>query len=282
VSSGSADTTFTERLRLFQRQMQSSLCVGLDVDPRRLPDGLERNAKGVRQFITGIVEATRDLVCAYKPNLAFFEALGEDGFPLLRHSVEVIGGSAITIADGKRGDLGNTAERYATALFEVLGFDAATLHPYQGLDSLEPYLQDPSKGAFLLCRTSNPGAADLQDLRCELDGEQMPLYEAVARRALEWNTHGNIGLVVGATFPEQLQRVRSIAPELPFLIPGVGAQGGDAADAVRLGAARDGTMAVVNASRQVLYASAGPDWQAAARREALALRDQMSAATAGR
>jgi orotidine-5'-phosphate decarboxylase len=194
----------------------------------------------------------------------------------------VIGGSAITIADGKRGDIGTTAERYVASLYEVLGFDAATLHPYQGYDSLEPYLADPAKGAILLCRTSNPGSADLQDLLCELEGQRMPLYEAVARRAVEWNTRDNVGLVVGATFPEQLARVRALAPELPFLVPGVGAQGGDASDAIRLGAAVDGNLAIVSASRQVLYASGGPDWQQAARREALALRDQMSTATAGR
>ena len=278
---GPGDGSFTQRLRQIQTQTHSSLCVGLDVDPRRLPEGIARSAAGVRQFITGIVEATHDLVCAYKPNLAFFEALGEDSFPLLRHTLDVIGDSALTIADGKRGDIGTTAERYVAALYEVLDFDAATLHPYQGFDSLEPYLADPARGAILLCRTSNPGSADLQDLLCELDGERMPLYEVVARRAVQWNTKDNVGLVVGATYPEQLARVRALAPELPFLIPGVGAQGGDAAEAIRLGAASDTRLAIVNASRQVLYASGGTDWQMAARREAMALRDQMSAVVAG-
>lgn len=270
--------SFCDRLRSVQRRTDSLLCVGLDVDPRRLPDGLSRDRAGVERFLRGIVEATADLVCAYKPNLAFFEALGEDCYPLLRSTLAAIPADIITIADGKRGDIGTTAERYATALFEVLGFDAATVAPYQGTDSIEPYIADPTRGGFVLCKTSNAGSEDFQDVLCDSGGSPAPLYELVARKALEWNVRGNVGLVVGATYPAQLARIRQLAPGLPILVPGVGAQGGDAAEAARLGAEPDGTLAVVNASRQVIYASPGAEWAQAARQEALALRDQMRAA----
>jgi orotidine-5'-phosphate decarboxylase len=275
VEAKAQDSSFVERLRTVQCATGSALCVGLDVDPRRMPEGLSPDAAGIERFIRGIIEATQDLVCAYKPNLAFFEALGEVGVALLRSAVEAVPDSVITIADGKRGDIGTTAERYAAALFEVYGFDAATLNPYQGFDSLEPYLVDGRRGGFLLCKTSNPGSADFQDLLCEFDSVRVPLYEVVARRAVEWNQRGNVGLVVGATYPAQLGQVRALAPTLPFLIPGVGTQGGDATEAIQLGADAQGQLAVVNASRQVLYASAGPDWATAARREALTLRDTM-------
>jgi orotidine-5'-phosphate decarboxylase len=207
--------------------------------------------------------------------------MGQDCYHLLRATIDLVAGrSVMTIGDGKRGDIGTSAERYARALFEVLGFDAATVNPYQGYDSVKPYLTDPSRGAFVLCKTSNPGSDDFQDLAVDYDGSRMPLFEAVVRRALDWNVAGNVGLVVGATYPSQLGGVRALAPDVPILIPGVGAQGGDAAESVRLGASADGTLAVVSASRQVLYASSGPDWQAAARREAMALRDAMRDAVA--
>src|SRR5581483_11927335 len=231
-----AAATFFDRLRAAQERADSALCVGLDVDPRRLPAGLRDGMGGIEAFIQGIVEATADLVCAYKPNLAFFEAMGEIGYPLLRAALQVIPRGVITIADGKRGDIGTTAERYAAAMFGDLGFDAATINPYQGSDSVEPYVADPSRGVFVLCKTSNPGSADFQDLLCEDRGERQPLYELVARRAVEWNEGRNVGLVVGATYPEELGRVRAIARELPILIPGVGPQGGDAATCVRVGA----------------------------------------------
>jgi orotidine-5'-phosphate decarboxylase len=247
----------------------------LDVDPRRLPEGLSRDRAGVDRFVRGIVEATADIVCAYKPNLAFYEALGEDGFALLRSSLACIPEGVLTIADGKRGDIGNTAERSAEAIFSVLGFDAMTVNPYQGEDSLAPYLEDPRRGVFALCKTSNPGSADFQDLVCRDGDQERPLFEVVASRAVRWNRQGNLGLVVGATYPAQLARVRELAPDLPLLIPGVGIQGGDAAESIRLGASTSGYLAVVSVSRQVLYASSGSDWQAAARREALALRDGM-------
>ena len=271
---------FRGRLLSVQERTDSALCVGLDVDPRRLPAGLESDEKGIGAFIRGIVEATSDLVCAYKPNLAFFEAMGPMGYSVLEAALATIPNDVITIADGKRGDIGTTAERYASAMFETLGFDAATINPYQGEDSIEPYVLDPSRGAFLLCKTSNPGSADFQDLLCEDGGERRPLYEIVARRAVRWNSRDNIGLVVGATYPEQLGAVRTLAPELPILVPGVGTQGGDAVEAIRLGGSTNGRLAVINVSRQVLYASGGSDWQEAARREAQALRDVMRGAAA--
>lgn len=272
LSPGERRDAFRDRLRAVQQRTGSALCVGIDVDPRRLPEGISRDRAGVERFIRGIIDATADLVCTYKPNLAFFEALGEDGPPIIRSTLAALPEGVLSIADGKRGDLGNTAERYATAIFDVFGFDAATVNPYQGSDSVEPYLQDASRGAFLLCKTSNPGSVDFQDVRCESEGEMLPLFELVARRAVQWNVRGNVGLVVGVTFPDDLARIRRIAPDLAILVPGVGAQGGNPEDAIRLGTASDGTLAVVNASRQVLYASSGPDWQEAARREALALR----------
>ncbi len=271
---------FVDRLRAAQRGRGSALCVGLDVDPRRLPAGIDADRKGIERFIRGIVDATAELASAYKPNLAFFEAMGDDGFAILRATVMAMPPDVITIADGKRGDIGTTAERYAAAIFEVCGFDAATLNAYQGHDSMEPYLADRSRGGFILCKTSNPGSDDFQELLCGEGADRAPLYEIVARRAVEWNALGNVGLVVGATFPEQLSRVRAIAPELPILIPGVGTQGGDAAEAMQRGAAADGTLAVVSVSRQILYASSGTDWAEAAGREARALHAALPVPTA--
>lgn len=267
---------FNPRLRAVQHRTGSALCVGLDVDPARLPAGLSQDHHGFERFVRGIVEATADLVCGYKPNLAFYEAMGDHSYALLRATLDAIPNGLITIADAKRGDIGTTAERYATAIFEVLGFDAMTVNPYQGFDSVEPYIRDSEHGALVLCKTSNPGSADFQDLRGEETGA--PLWETVARRALDWNVGDNVGLVVGATYPEQLGRVRALAPDMPILVPGVGTQGGDAAESVLRGAAPDGTLAVINVSRQILYVSSGLDWQEAARREAEALRDAMRAA----
>lgn len=282
MNSAADREAFSDRLRAVQRRTGSALCVGLDVDPRRLPVGLSPDRRGVESFLRGIIEVTSDLVCAYKANLGYFEALGLDGPRLLRAALDAMPRGVLTIADGKRGDIGPSAERYVVALFEQFGFDAATVNPYQGFDSVEPYLRDRSHGAFVLCKTSNPGSTDFQDLLCLYAGEPVPLFEVVARRAVLWNERGNVGLVVGATYCAQLARVREIAGDLPMLIPGVGTQGGDAATSARLGAVSDGTLAVVSVSRQVLYASGGPDWQQAARVEALAMRDSMRTALAAR
>jgi orotidine-5'-phosphate decarboxylase len=257
---------FVDKLLNASRKNNSWLCIGLDPDPELMPQ------VDVLQFNEAIIEATCDLVCAYKPNLAFYEALGTEGSTILAKTIRHVPDDIPVIADAKRGDIGNTARAYAKALFSVLGFDAATVNPYLGLDSIEPFITYQDKGVFILCRTSNKGAADFQDLTT--DG--LPLYEVVARKAGEWNTHGNVGLVVGATYPEQLKTVRSICPEMPLLIPGVGSQGGDLASAVSYGVDAQGEKAVINVSRQILYASKGRDFAQTARRVAEEIRNQIN------
>jgi orotidine-5'-phosphate decarboxylase len=271
---------FFQKLARAVERNESLLCVGLDPDPERLPAGLPAGQAGARDVATFqrvIMEATSDLVCAYKPNLAFYEALGEPGLEALHATLAAVPDDVPVIGDAKRGDIGHTARAYARALFDRWGFDAVTVNPYLGGDSLEPFLERADRGVFLLCRTSNPGARDLQDLPV-LPGEGLParpLFEVVAERANEWNTRGNVGLVVGATYPEELGRVREICPELTFLVPGVGAQGGDLEASLRQGLDARGGGLIINVSRQVLYASQGEDFAAAARRVALALRDEI-------
>lgn len=267
--------SFLEKLLTAARRNDSLLCVGLDPDPALMPN------VGVADFNRAIIEATRDLVCAYKPNLAFYEALGVDGWRALRETLDALREMAPevpVIGDGKRGDVPNTAKFYAKALFETWGFDAATVSPYLGRDAIEPFVRYGERGVFLLCRTSNVGAADVQSL----PANGAPVFERVAAMAREMDHHGNIGLVVGATFPEELRRVRELCPEMPLLLPGVGPQGADLELAVRYGADRNGELAIINASRQVLYASSGADFAEAARRAAMDLRDKMRRAAAAR
>ncbi len=257
---------FIEKLLNMSRKNSSLLCIGLDPDPELMA------GKDVVQFNKAIIEATSDLVCAYKPNLAFYEALGSAGLSILEETVKHIPGDVPVIADAKRGDIGNTAKAYARALFSVFGFDAATVSPYLGYDSIEPFVGYRDKGVFILCRTSNKGARDFQDLHT--DG--LPLYEVVARKAGEWNLHGNIGLVVGATYPEELKKVRSICPEMCLLIPGIGTQGGELASAVRYGVDARGERAIFNVSRQILYASREKDFAEMAREMADRIRQQIN------
>jgi len=257
---------FTDKLLNISRKNNTLLCIGLDPDPELMP------AVDVLEFNKAVIEATSDLVCAYKPNLAFYEALGSEGFAILEKTVRYVPGDIPVIADAKRGDIGNTARAYARALFSIFGFDAATVNPYLGFDSIEPFINNQDKGVFILCRTSNPGATDFQNLRTN----GLPLYEVVAQKASEWNIHGNIGLVVGATYPEELKRVRSICPEMPLLIPGIGAQGGDLASAVRYGADARGRKAIISVSRQILYASQQKDFAQAARNTAREIRTQIN------
>jgi orotidine-5'-phosphate decarboxylase len=257
---------FNDKLLNASRKNQSWLCIGLDPDPELMP------AVDVLQFNKAIIEATSDLVCAYKPNLAFYEALGIEGLAILAKTVKYIPGDIPVIGDAKRGDIGNTAKAYAKALFSVLGFDATTVNPYLGYDSLEPFINYHDKGVFILCRTSNKGAADFQSRRT--DGS--PLYETVAHKAQEWNIHGNIGLVVGATYPEELKRIRSICPEMPLLIPGIGTQGGGLASAVGYGVDARGEKAIINVSRQILYASREKDFAQATRNMAEKIRQQIN------
>ncbi|MFN8524469.1 MAG: orotidine-5'-phosphate decarboxylase [Chloroflexota bacterium] len=269
-------TPFHDRLRSVWRTAGSLLCVGLDVDPRLVPPGVTERPDWISQFVLDIVEATRDLVCAYKPNIAFYEALGLDGYQGLRKILDGLPRDVVVIGDVKRGDIGNTASAYATAMFDGWGFDAITVSPLMGRDSLDPFLARPDRGAFVLCKTSNPGSADFLDRN--VDGE--PLYELIARRCVEWDERSNVGLVVGATFPPQLERVRALAPNLPILVPGVGSQQGDLAAAVRAGVDAAGEGILVSASRSVMFASRGSDWRDAARRSAMALRDEIDAARA--
>jgi orotidine-5'-phosphate decarboxylase len=261
---------FFAKLKEAIRRNESRLCVGLDPDPARLPE------RDVAAFNRAIIEATADLACAYKPNLAFYEAMGPQGLEALQRTLEAIPKDIPTIADAKRGDIGSTAQAYARALFDVYGFDAITANPYLGGDALEPFLERVDKGVFVLCRTSNPGGADLQGLPVG-DGERRPLYEAVAELARDrWNARGNVGLVVGATYPSELARIRQLCPGMTFLLPGVGAQGADVEAAVRSALDEAGGGFIINSSRQVLYASSGRDYAQAARKAAQALRDEIN------
>jgi orotidine-5'-phosphate decarboxylase len=271
--------TFLDMLRDASTQNSSMLCVGLDPEPMRFPAGMQGKPDKIYDFCAAIVDATTDLVCAFKPQIAYFAAHGaEDQLERLMQHMRCNAPHVPVILDAKRGDIGSTAEQYAKEAFERYGADAVTLSPFMGFDSVEPYLQYPGKGAFLLCRTSNPGGDDLQNQRlASVDGQPL-LYEHIARLVQgPWNKNGQLGLVVGATYPAEIERVRALAPHVPLLIPGVGAQGGDAVATVRAGWRPDGPI-IVNSSRAILYASSGADFAAAARREALKTRDLLQAA----
>jgi len=225
--------------------------LGLDLDPERLPAEIGNNLKNMESFAKDIIDATISFCPVYKPNLAFFERFGSKGYALMERLVEHINGRAITIADGKRGDIGNTTNHYATAIFDTIGFDAITVAPYMGRDSIQPFIQNDGKGAFVLCLTSNPSASDLQFSKKDDD----TLYEYVAKLSVELNTQNNIGLVVGATNPTQMESLRKISPNLSWLIPGVGAQGGDLEASISIG--NKNGIGIVNVSRGILYAGNG-------------------------
>lgn len=262
---------FVDKLQQAGRRNNSLVCVGLDPDPKLMPEKI-----GVYEFNKAIIEATSDLVCAYKPNLAFYEAMGDEGMAALRNTVKSVPSHIPVIADAKRGDIGNTSKAYAKALFEILGCDAATVNPYLGFDAVEPFLQYADKGTIILCRTSNAGAKDFQSLLCQTPTGLRPLYEIVADKAQEWNTRGNVGIVVGATYPNELKQIRLQHPNLPILIPGIGAQGGDVAVTVKNGVSPQRDKAIINSARQIIYASKGPDFAEAARKACLSLRDEIN------
>jgi len=259
---------FADKLLAASKGNRSLLSVGLDPDPDLMPK------MSLFEFNKAIVDATADLVCAYKPNLAFYEALGIEGIEALYQTVHYIPSHIPIIGDGKRGDIGNTARAYARALFDVFGFDAVTVNPYLGFDSLEPFITYENRGIFILCRTSNPGAEDFQSL---VDVEGVALYQTVAMKANEWNSRGNIGLVVGANYPEELKQVRILCPDMLLLIPGIGAQGGDLPESVKYGVNSQGEKAILAVSRQVLYASQGKDFAQSARHSAREIRDKINA-----
>ena len=262
---------FIEKLTKASRKNKSLLCIGLDPDMEHMPDKVS-----VFEFNKALIEATADLVCAYKLNLAFYEALGNEGLDALKQTVGCIPDKIPAIGDAKRGDIGNTARAYARSIFDNFNFDATTVNPYLGFDSVEPFIQYHERGVFILCRTSNAGASDFQDLRAELDGSYRPLFEIVAMKVSQWNKYGNLGLVIGATYPEELKLIRQSHPDMPLLIPGIGAQGGDLASAVRYGVDSQGEKAIINSSRQIIYASPGKDFAQAARHAATELRDQIN------
>jgi len=272
-------TLFTERLNAAAIRNRSLVCIGLD------PWGPSMPIDDIAVFTRAIIEATADLVCAYKPNYAFYEAEGLPGLHALKATIDAIPDGVPVILDAKRGDIGSTATAYAKAAFEAWNADAVTLSPYMGGDSIEPFLEYEDRGILILTRTSNPGGRDFQELPIAYGegsarahgGTPRPLYEHVVERAVEWNTRSNIGLVVGATAPEEIQRIRGLAPTMPILIPGVGTQGGDLEAAVRYGVDADGLGAIINSSRGIIFADNGPDFADAARAAAQALRDQINA-----
>jgi orotidine-5'-phosphate decarboxylase len=266
--------TFTGKLAAAWKAANSLVCVGLDPEPRKFPDKFRDAPGGIFEFNKAIVDATRDLVCAYKPQFAHYAAHAAEN--QLEHTIDYIKATApnaVVILDSKRGDIGSTAEQYAHEAFERYGADAVTVNPYLGRDSVEPFLKHGDKGVIILCRTSNAGAKDFQDL--DVGGKK--LFQHVAERvAKEWNTAGNCMLVVGATYPEELADIRGRTGDLPFLVPGVGAQGGDVAKAVKNGKTAAGTGLVISSSRAILYASSGADFALAARKAATELRDAIN------
>lgn len=258
---------FVEKLRAAQKANNSYLCIGLDPDPELMAH------PHIPSFFTEIIEQTKDIACAYKPNFAFFEALGMSGMQTLLESVRAVPKHIPIIADAKRGDIGNTARFYAKAIFEVYKFDACTVNAYGGRDAVEPFTKYTDKGVFVWCRSSNPGAADLQDLVLE---NGRALYEEMAERCRDWNVNGNVGVVAGATWPEQIERVREICPDQMILVPGVGAQQGAVEEAAHAAMDAEAGGFLINASRGVTYASRGDDYAAAARKEAQRLRNRIN------
>lgn len=272
---------FSERLRAASERSGSLLCVGLDPDPRRLPTqlGPADAAATVLAFNRAIIEATADLVCAYKPNLGFYLPYGPAGLEALIETRRLVPPEIPVILDAKVGDLGNTSVAYARSYFDAWDFDAVTVHPYMGEDSLEPFLSRPGRGVFVLAKTSNLGSGDLQDLPVNDAGVTEPLYLRVAARVQRWQgRYGDCGLVVGATYPRQLEEVRKRCPDLPLLVPGVGAQGGDLTATVQAGLDATGGGLLINAARGVIYAGSGTDFADAARHAAATLRDEINRA----
>ena len=271
---------FMSALRAAWQQRDSLLCVGLDPDPARFPAHLQGRPDAVFEFCKAIVDATADLVCCFKPQIAYFAAQrAEDQLEALIAHIHVRHPGTPVVLDAKRGDIGSTAGQYAAEAFERYRADAITVNPYMGRDSVEPYLAWPGKGVILLCRTSNAGGSDLQFLEVgRPGGGTEKLYERVARLVAEdWNASGNCALVVGATFPDEIARVRALTGEMPLLVPGIGAQGGDIAATVAAGRSADGSGLMINSSRAILYAGADEDFAAAARRAALDTRDAINA-----
>jgi len=265
---------FVQRVERAWNAGQTLLCVGLDPDPARLPKHLADADYPMFEFGRAIVDATADLVCAFKPQIAYYAAArAEDQLEMTIAHIRRRHPGIPVILDAKRGDVGSTAEMYAKEAFERYQADAVTVNPYLGFDALAPFLAHADKGVIVLCRTSNPGARDVQDI----ESKGRKLYQIIAEKAArDWNAKGNVLLVVGATYPEELAQIRAIVGDMPILVPGVGAQGGDVAAVVANGATADGTGLIISASRAVLYAGNGADYAEAARSAAQKLRDEIN------
>ena len=272
---------FLDKLLAVSRQQNSLLCIGLDPEQERLPSQLHSMpvTRAVTYFCQDIIEATASYVCAFKPNLAFFEVLGPEGMYVFQKVLQAVPRHIPIIVDAKRGDLGNTARNYAATVFDIYACDAVTVNPYLGYDSVAPFLAYEEKAVFFLCRTSNPSAHDFQDLLvCEEKGQVRPLYEEIAKHVQLWNRIGNCGLVVGATYPQELNTIRSMCPDMPILIPGVGAQGGNLEASVLAGVDVSGEKAIISVSRSILYAGEGEDYAVSAENEARKLRNRINEA----
>jgi orotidine-5'-phosphate decarboxylase len=272
--------TFRDKLREASLRNNSLLCVGLDPDPARLPEHLGTGPAAVVAFNRAIIDATRDIASAYKPNLGFYVGYGAAGIEALVETRRMIPDDIPVLLDAKVGDIALTARGYARGYFDEWDFDAVTAHPYLGEDSLEPFLSYRERCTFILVKTSNPGSGDLQDLPVREQGDE-PLYRRVARRVARWQeTYGSCGIVVGATYPSELAKVRAICPDLPLLVPGIGAQEGDLEATVRAGLGSDPSLVLINASRAIIYAGDGLDFADAARGAAIDLRDRINAVRA--
>ncbi|MGH8783364.1 orotidine-5'-phosphate decarboxylase [Paraburkholderia sp.] len=268
-------SSFTQTLNDAWQRTNSLLCVGLDPDPAKFPSAFASRADAIFDFCRAIVDATAPYASSFKPQIAYFAAhRAEDQLEQLIAHIHVAHPGLPVILDAKRGDIGSTAEQYAIEAFERYRADAVTVNPYMGFDSIEPYLEHPGKGVIVLCRTSNPGGSDLQFL----DTAGRPLYQAVAQLAAQkWNASGELALVVGATFPKEIEVVRGIVGDMPLLIPGIGAQGGDVEATVRAGRTANGTGMLINSSRAIIYASKGDDFAQAAAAAAKQTRDTINA-----
>ncbi len=266
--------SFIDKVKSCIDKQNSLLCVGLDTVLEKIPDHLKNASEPLFEFNKAIIDATAEHAAAFKVNTAFYEAYGVEGWTALKKTFDYLPDNVVKIADAKRGDIGNTAKMYARSVFDYLNADAVTVNAYMGSDSAAPFLEHTEKGVFFLCLTSNPGSKDFQYFS---DGDEK-LYEKMARTVYRWNDKNNCGLVVGATHPDELAGIRKIVPSLPLLIPGIGAQGGDLEASVKNGTDENGSMALFNSSRAVIYASSGTDFAKAAAKAAMETRDALNAA----
>jgi orotidine-5'-phosphate decarboxylase len=266
------NVTFVQKLRQIQQKNNSLLCIGLDTDLLNVPDHLKKRANPQLEFNKQIIEATGDLVCAYKLNISFYESIGKRGWETVRNTLDCIPHGIVTIGDGKRGDISNSAERSAHLFCDDWAFDGTTVNPYMGRDAIDPFIKRADQCAFVLALTSNPTAKDFQYLK--VNGK--PLYEIVVGKIKTWNTLNNLGLVVGATHPDELKRIRNMVPDMPILIPGIGAQQGDLEMTVKNGCDNNGELAIINIGRAICNLSSGKDFARKTREAALNYRNAIN------